>query len=287
MLAHLDRVQVVVSERRSAVAAYTRLVDAAVVREDAVRRVGARRTVLQVGNSEIELLEPDGAGPVADCLARGGGVFAAGFATPDMARLRAHLATRGVEGTLSDDGTQLYLAPDTLGVPGLRAVVSTATERPAVGALRHLYEATLLVADSGAAVGQVATLFGLDASHFVSIRSAQYGYDGTLTLFHPERLDRMEIITPSDPAKTMGRFFAKRGPSWYMCFAEADDLRPIRARLMEHAPEQWTGPRDSETVDSLFIHPPALGGMMLGISRTRFAWVWSGHPDWVRPEAHA
>jgi hypothetical protein len=66
---------------------------------------------------------------------------------------------------------------------------------------------------------------------------------------------------------------------------EADDLIPIRARLLEHAPTQWTGPRDTLTVDSLFIHPPVLGGVMIGVSRTTVAWMWSGHPDRVQPQA--
>jgi hypothetical protein len=168
-------------------------------------------------------------------------------------------------------------------VPGLRTVVSGEQELPAGGLLERLYEATLLVDDSRAAVAQTAAAFGLAPAHFVPIRSAEFGYDGALTLFHPDRLDRVEIVTPNDPSKTMGRFFAKRGASLYMCYAEAADLTPIRARLLEHAPHDWTGPRDSTTLDNLFIHPKALGGIMLGVSRTTVAWTWSGHPERVVP----
>jgi len=280
MLTRTDRIQVVVADRATATTGYQRLLDAVICREDGVRALAARRTVLQLGSSEVELLEPDGTGTVADFLARtGGGLFAAGFATPDVAQAHARLAADGIAATR--EGDQLLLTPETLGLPGLRAVISTASERPAAGVLRHLYEATLLVGDAAAVVQRVAQIFALDASHFVPIRSAEFGYDGTLTLFHPDRLDRMEIITPNEPAKTMGRFFGKRGAGWYMCFAEADDLLPIRARLLEHAPTQWTGPRDTPTVDSLFIHPPALGGVMIGVSRTTFAWMWSGQPERV------
>jgi hypothetical protein len=49
---------------------------------------------------------------------------------------------------------------------------------------------------------------------------------------------------------------------------------------LEHAPDNWTGPRDG-TADNLFIHPKALGGMMLGVSRATHAWTWSGHPERV------
>jgi len=286
MLTHVDRVQVVVADRRATAVGYQRLLGAEIIREDRVRGLAVRRTVLQIGRSEVELLEPEGAGAAAEFLAHTkGGLFAAGFATADMARLRTHLAARGID--VMEEGGQLFVSPERLGLPGFRAVVSAATDLPAVGALRHLYEATLLVDSFATVVARVATVFGLDEAHFVPIRSAEYGYEGMLTLFHPDRLDRMEIITPNEPAKTMGRLFARRGACWYMCFAEADDLLPIRARLLEHAPTQWTGPRDSPTVDTLFIHPPALGGVMLGVSRTTFAWTWSGHPERVQPEVRA
>ena len=286
MLTGVDRIQVVVGDRGAAAIGYQRLLDAVITREDRVRELAARRTVLQLGGSEVELLEPDGTGAAADFLARTkGGLFAAGFATADVAQLRAHLAARGI--VALEEGGQLLLSPEALGVPGLRAVISGASDGPAVGALRNLYEATLLVDNFAAVVARVATIFGLDALHFVPIRSAEYGYEGALTLFDPDRLDRMEIITPDQPAKTMGRLFARRGACWYMCFAEADDLLPIRARLLEYAPTQWTGPRDTPTVDSLFIHPPALGGVMIGVSRTSVAWMWSGRPDRVRPETRA
>ena len=279
MLTQVDRVQVVVRDRRASVAAFARLLDAGVVREDRIRGLMARRTVLRLGSSEVELLEPDGAGTVADFLAHTqGGLFAAGFATRDVQRLRAQLAARGV--ACAEEGGQLFLTAESLRIPGLRAVISPAAELPAAGLVQHLYEATLVVQDFAAVARDTASTFGLDASHFVPIRSQEFGYEGMLTLFHPDRLDRIEIITPNDPAKTMGRFVARRGPCWYMCFAEAIDLRPIRSRLLEYAPHDWTGPRDG-IPDSLFIHPKALGGMMLGVSRATHAWTWSGHPERV------
>jgi hypothetical protein len=279
MLTRVDRVQVVVSNRSAAAAGFGRLLDATVVREDRIGPLGARRTVLRLGSSEVELLEPDGAGLASDFLsATRGGLFAAGFATPDVTRLRAHLAASGVAFAEATD--QLFLAPQAVRVSGLRAVISGSAEVPASGLVRHLYEATLLVQDFAAAVRGAANCFGLDASHFVPIGSHEFGYEGVLTLFQPGHLDRIEIITPNDPTKTMGRFFGKCGASWYMCYAEAADLRPIRERLLEHAPHDWTGPRDG-IPDNLFIHPKALGGMMLGLSRTTYAWTWSGHPERV------
>ena len=279
MLTQIDRVQLVVATRTDVAAAFVRLLGAAVVREDRVQVLAARRSTLRLGASEVELLEPDGSGPVADFLAATrGGLFAAGFATPDVAALRAYLARCGA--TAVEEGAQLFLTPQALGLPGLHAVISTATERAPAGLLRHLYEVTYLVPAVPPATDAAVTVFGLDAAHFVPIRSEEFGYDGVLTLFHPDRLDRLEIITPFDPTKTMGRFFARRGPSLYMCYAEADDLPALRDRLREHAPADWIGPPDGP-LDNLFIHLRALGGMMMGVSRTTFGWTWSGHPERV------
>ena len=282
MLRRVDRVQAVVADRRTTAAAYRRLLDAPVVREDRVQLLSARRTVIQLGSSEVELLEPDGSGFAAEFLSRTkGGLFAAGFATADIAQLRAHLQTRGI--SAAEEGGQLFLSPQQLGLPGLQTVISTDREPAAAGLVRRLYEVTLLVQDFSSVVQQAAATFALNPTHFVPMRSEEYGYEGVLTLFHSERLDRIEVITPYDPAKTMGRFFARRGPALYMCYCEADDLRPIRDRLREHAPGAWTGPDEGTVPDNIFIHPTALGGMMLGVSRTTFAWTWSGHPERVAP----
>jgi len=35
----------------------------------------------------------------------------------------------------------------------------------------------------------------------------------------------------------------------------------------------------------LFIHPSGLFGMLMGVSRTNFAWVWSGRPELAGPRA--
>jgi hypothetical protein len=286
MLRRVDRVQAVVADRRATAAAYRRLLDAEVAREDRVRLLGARRAVLRLGCSEVELLEPDGSGVAAEFFSRTkGGLFAAGFATADIAQLRAHLHERRVP--VAEERGQLFLSPAQLGLPGLQTVVSTDREPSRAGLVRHLYEVTLLVQDFSSVVQQAAATFALDPTHFVPIRSEEYGYEGVLTLFHPDRLDRIEAITPYDPEKTMGRFFAKRGPAFYMCYCEADDLRPIRERLHEHAPNGWTGPDDSAPPDNIFIHPAVLGGMMLGVSRTTFAWTWSGHPERVAPSTNS
>lgn len=274
----IDRIQLCVADRPSAAACWERLLDARVVREDRVEALACRRTVLGVGESEVELLEADADGPVREA---GPGLFAAGVEVPAMGPLRERLAERGVGA--SEEGGQLFLDPEALGIPGLRMVVSEQTTRPRRGLLGRLYEVTHLTDDPAGAARRLTELFGLDPSAFVPIRSDTFGYEGTLTLFHEGALDRIETIRPFDGSKTMGRYFARRGPTLYMCYGETDETAQIRRRAQELAPDEWTGPRDPSVPDNLFLHPRALGGVMLGVSRTHFAWTWSGAPERVVP----
>jgi hypothetical protein len=278
----IDRIQLVVTSTKEVARAWTRLLGAQPLREDASEALGARCVALALGESEVELLEPEGSGPAADFLARaGGGLFAAGIAVHDVAALRARLEAQGVA-VVAEHG-QLLLAPEALGIPGLRLVVSSLAARERVGMARFLYEVTHLCDDAAAATARFATLFGLDTRHFVPIRSSEFGYEGTLTLFSPDRLDRLEIIHPFEATKTMGRFFARRGPSLYMAYAESGETAAVRARAVEQASHDWTGSPDATVPDNLFLHPRALGGVMLGVSRTSYAWTWSGRPERVTP----
>ena len=279
----VDRIQLVTRDRSETAASWGGLVGAEVAREDKIAALGALRTILSVGTSEVELLEPDGTGRVAEFASAtgGAGLFAAGFSVPDVPRLAADLAAREIP--FDQEGGQLLLDPAALGGSGLRVVVSRETARERVGLIERLYETTNLVADVAAATEGLVRVFGLDPAPFVPIRSDNYGYDGVLTLFQDGELDRVEIIHPFDAAKTMGRFFGKRGPSLYMCYAETDRPGEVRERALEHAPGDWTGPRDGDRPDNQFLHPRALGGMMMGVSRTHFAWSWSGAPDRIAP----
>lgn len=280
----IDRVQLAVADRDEAARAFQRLLGAEVVDADAVAPLAARRTTLALGTSQVELLAPDGSGPVAAHLAAWGpGLFAGGIATETLAQVRSRLVTHA--SSFAEAGDQLLLSPAATGDHGLRCVLSPPAERPAAGLVSHLYEVTNLVDDWRSASGGYAELLGLDAGRFCPIESEAFGYRGVLTMFDPAtRLDRIECITPYDAAKTMGRFMARRGPSLYMCFVEAPDLRPIIARAQEHAPHDWSPPPGGVATDSLFLHPRALSGLLLGVSRATVGWSWSGHPERVRPQ---
>lgn len=276
MLEHVDRMQLAVKDRAAAVETYAAVFGAKQVREDEVRALGAKRAVVQAGRSEFEFLEPAGEGPVRAYLERWGeGLFAAGVSTRDVDALARRLDGKGVRYTA--EGGQLFIAPDQ--TPGLPMVISQEAERPMVGLLRYLYEATNLIDDHVAAADFYADRFGLDASRFSPITSREFGYTGQLTLFNPpKRLDRIELSQITEPEKAMGRFKTKRGQSLYMCYAEAEETPPISERL-EARGMRFAGNVLRRPNDSIFIHPATFHGMLMGISRTNVAWTWSGRPD--------
>lgn len=285
MLTRVDRVQLAVPDATAAAHAWGELLGAETAGVDRVETLHAHRTSCRLGDGWVEFLEPDGAGPVDAALSeRGAHLFAAGVSTPALGALCDRLRAHGVDATVEAD--QIFLGTDATGGHGLRLVVSEDIgELGHVGAIEHLYEVTNLVEDTSVAVACFADLFGLDSSAFVPIESEFYGYRGTLTLFSPARLDRIEVITPSVGGNTMGRFYARFHESLYMAFAEADDLAALEARFEAHGVPHTSVPRRDRRADvtdgpdTIFVHPPALAGMMLGLSRPGHAWVWSGRPQ--------
>ena len=284
MLTRIDRLQLAVPDRRSAAEGWIELLGAEPAGEDRVACLGAARSRLRLGRGWLELLEPDGSGVIADAVGkRGAHLFAAGAATEDLDGLVAHLRGLGIQPVV--EGGQAHVDPAAAGEVAFRTVLSPDESLERVGAVDFLYEVTLLVPDANAAVERCADLFALDASAFVPIDSAHYGYSGALTLFHRDRLHRFEVITPKDLAKTMGRFFSRFGESFYMAFAETDQLASIEERAKErrvgHTAEPPLDQRKG-AAHTVFLHPAALGGMMLGLSGATIAWRWSGHPERVR-----
>ena len=276
MLHRVDRVQMSARNAQAVAGRWCELLDAEIAGSDTLASLNAARVTVRVGDACVEVLQPTGPGWVQEHLDAGrGGPFSIGVTADDMTALRDHLAGQQIKGVAL--GEQLLLHESVLGIAGLSVLVSRHAERSGVGLMKNLYEATHLTGDAVKATADIARVFGLDASAFVPIRSEQYGYDGTLTLFDASELDRVETIHPYDGDKTMGRFFNRFGPCLYMCYGETDDLGAIRERLKALAPDDWTGSDDND--DGLFIHPRALGGVMLGVSRTSHAWIWSGYPE--------
>ena len=286
MLEHVDRVQLAVRDRAAAAQTFVDVFAADTVKDDEVRALAAKRRVVHAGTSEFELLEPSGAGPVQAYLDQWGeGLFAAGFSTNDVGALASRLASKGVR--FADEGGQLFIEPNQ--TPGLRMVISAEVARPMIGRMRYLYEATNLIRDHVAAADFYADRFGLDASRFVPIASKLYGYKGQLTMFNPpERLDRIELSQITDDSLAMGRFMKRRGgETLYMCYIEAAEIAPLIERLETKGMRYAGRTPDDPNPEGIFLHPATLHGVLMGVSRTNLAWVWSGRPELAGGERRA
>ncbi len=283
MLRRVDRMLLAVRDREAAADTFRSILGAERVREDTSRLLGARRTVVQAGISEFELLEPagealpaGGQGPVAEHLERWDeGILAVGFSTADLSALGSRLSRRGV--SYSQEDGRLWIASDQ--TPGMNIVLSPDEERSPVGLIKWLYEVTNIVDDHERAASFYADAFGLDPAKFSPIHSDRYGYSGQLLLFNPpQQLDRIELTQITEPSLAMGRFAAGRGQSIYMGYVETDDVASVQRRLDERG-ARYAGRSDDPNPEGLFIHPTALHGMLMGVSRTNLAWSWSGRPE--------
>ena len=285
MLKRVDRVQIAVRDNATAERVVAEVFGGELLRRDDLAILRAKRSTMQAGSSLIELLAPDGAGPIADFVAKyDGGLYGAGFSVEDLDAAARHLEANGVR--FERSAGQLYLDPTA--TFGINAVLSAHHERNPVGAIKWIYEVTNVVGDWRAASDRYAKIFGLDASRFSPITSPEFGYTGTLTLFNPPaRLDRIEISQITDYEKAMGRFHRKRGDSLYMFFVETDDVDALAKRLEAQGSKFAPRPRDQAGMPELFIHPSAFNGVLIGVSRTEHAWTWSGDPERARRAAAA
>ncbi|HPA89951.1 MAG TPA: VOC family protein [Quisquiliibacterium sp.] len=287
MLERVDRMLLAVRHRARATETFVRLLGAAPARETHSAHLSATVSVLSLGESEIELCEPSGPGLVRDHLDRWGeGPLFAGYSTSRLDALADRLRARGA--AFLREGERLYVpGTTTFGFP---MAISPSAQRPRVGPVSFLYEATnTLDTDWRTVAARYADLFDLDASKFSPIGSERFGYEGTLTLFDPPaRLDRIELSqTFADRPSAMRRFVERRGgDSLYMCYVETHDFDALKARLL--AAGATLTPRSGRIEDEregAWVHPKDLHGLLLGISRTTLAWEWSGRPELVTPLA--
>jgi len=284
MLTEVDRLLVATPDAAAAAAAWRSVLGAEEVHSGPAPALGAHRTVVRAGRSDVEFLQPDGTGAIADALSRRGRahVWAAGAASPDPGAVAGTARAAGAR--VGSEGDRVHVELEIEGAP-IRFVISPEAERAPAGRLDFLYEATVLAADQAGAVARIRDAFGLDESVFTTITSEMFGYTGVLTLFRAGQLHRFEVITPIDRDKTMGRYHAREGACFYMGFAEASDLLDIERRIPPGGVtiDRPEGRRIDQTPDQVWIHPPTLGGVMLGVSRPSMAWMWSGHPERVVP----
>jgi hypothetical protein len=182
VLLTIDRVQIATPDAKSAAEMWRRRLGAEQVSADRVRGLGAKRVTLRAGTGEIELLEPEGNGVVADELARRGRshLFGAGATSLDPRALVHHATSVGVEH--QHENGQDFLRFEIEGKP-VHFVISPPRTVEPTGGIDFLYEVTLLAADQAAAVTRFAEVFRLDTRNFVTITSELFGYTGVLFLF--------------------------------------------------------------------------------------------------------
>lgn len=285
MLKTIDRIQLAVRDAKLAATGWEKYLQAEAAGTQDYTSLNSRAHRYRIGRGFVEFLEPLGDGPVETALAARGGnhLFAGGATTADIPALKAHLEKAATPYVEEHGQLLLDLSTD---IAGLRMVVSPHAERGCIGAIDFLYEVTLLHADADWATQRFCEIFGLDAAHFSPIVSEKFGYRGVLTLFDPDDLHRFEVITPLAADNTMGRFFDKTGPCLYMAFGESASMAAIEQAVAEDQKGQTIDrPADRDaslSADQMWLHPPTLGGMMLGISRPTMAWTWSGKPERVK-----
>lgn len=281
MLERVDRMLVAVRDHTLATQTFTRLLGAQWLRNISSDHLNATGAVLALGESEIELWQPAGAGLVASQLERyGEGLLYAGYASTQLAALTARLEQKAVS-LVRENGRVFLPAATNLGFP---MVLSAWQQRQRVGPVSFFYEAThSLNTDWRVVAARYADLFALDASRFCPIASPRFGYEGTLTMFDPVKgLDRIELSqTFADRPGAMRKFVERRGgDSFYMCFIEAHDFDGLRDRLLAAGASVAARGQDIRSErDTMWVHPKNLHGVLLGVSRTGFAWDWSGQPE--------
>lgn len=279
MLTRIDRLLVAADEAATSARRWTRLLDAGVVDHGREPSLGARRTVLRCGTTDVEILEADGAGPVQDRIRSGGpGIFGVGVATADLDAVATLLQRGGA--AFERHGGRLHVDPAATG--GLPVVVSADRGAEPVGLLDHVFEVTHLVRDGAATCERFMALFGIAPENRCHFDGTAAGYRTFLPTFDPSRrLDRVEIGEPL-PGGAMDRFLARRGPSPYMCHVEAADVAAIATRLRE-LQLRFTDDPPAPPEALLYVHPSSLGGVLMGVCRRghfRIArrdgrWVWT------------
>lgn len=279
MLETVDGVILAVRNAEQAIARFEELFDARYDHDGDSKELGARVVAIRVGTDAIRLAQPTADGPIRDHVDKWGeGIVGVYFSARDVGAVVENLKANGVEPMT--DGTAAYIPAAQ--AFGLHTVVVPFEERERVGLLSFVYEVTHLVNDWKAVTDWWATSFALDGMKFSPISSKNYGYDGMLTLFDPPaKLDRIEAVTPYGDG-AMNRFFQKRGEGPYMFYVECDDPAALRQRL-DAAGARYAAGDDVDT-SSIFVHPTATHGVLIGVSPKNQAWVWSGRPELARTE---
>jgi hypothetical protein len=260
VLTALDRIVVATRERRPVVHALCSVLDAEVVGRDSLPLWSAERTTVRAGVSEIEVLEPDGVGALADFIGRRGpGLFAVGFASAALEDFRVHLETQGV--SFERHERQIFLTSDKgVDLPGLNLVITPAKEREPAGLLQRLCGATLL--HRAVELGALVRILGTRSSRRSKVRQAIPGFTGSVIRLGEGLTSHLAILAPWGKETPIAEYFFRHGPGIYMASARSEKLPAIRERLGSHAQAALTPSAEGP----LLIPSLLLGGARLAVS---------------------
>jgi 4-hydroxyphenylpyruvate dioxygenase-like putative hemolysin len=119
--------------------------------------------------------------------------------------------------------------------------------------LGDIVELSVVVRDLDAAAAQFTKLFGLS----VHRRETHEGF-GFKNAILPTGIGHIELMQPTDPAKAVGRFLAKRGEGVYLVGFECADVLGSVAALRGQGAQV-----DSPRPNIAWVHPRETNGLFV------------------------
>jgi methylmalonyl-CoA/ethylmalonyl-CoA epimerase len=119
--------------------------------------------------------------------------------------------------------------------------------------LGDIIELSVVVRDLDAAAARFTKLFGLS----VHRRETHEGF-GFKNAILPTGIGHIELMQPTDPAKAVGRFLARRGEGVYLVGFECADVAGSVAKLRAGGVQV-----DSPRPDLAWVHPRETHGLFV------------------------
>jgi methylmalonyl-CoA/ethylmalonyl-CoA epimerase len=119
--------------------------------------------------------------------------------------------------------------------------------------LGDIVELSVVVSDLDAAAARFTKLFGLRVHRRET--SERFGFKNAIL---PTGIGHIELMQPTDPAKAVGKFLAKRGEGVYLVGFECADVTAAVATLRGDGVQV-----DSPRPDIAWVHPRETHGLFV------------------------
>src|SRR5438874_11240333 len=124
--------------------------------------------------------------------------------------------------------------------------------------LGDIVELSVVVRDLDAAAARFTQLFGLSVHRRDT--SERFGFKNAIL---PTGIGHIELMQPTDPAKAVGRFLAKRGEGVYLVGFECGDVPGSVATLRGHGVQV-----DNPRPNLAWVHPRDTHGLFVELRHT-------------------